>query len=107
MNNQNSFYVIATLGFLALMIFSFPLQADNNVAKAKYQICSACHGAKGEGGIGPALAGKSSEYITNRLRSYKLGETIGDQSALMWGQSATLTENDIDILANYLESLSQ
>ena len=37
--------------------------------KAKYAVCSACHGATGGGGMGPALAGQTVEYIAGRLRS--------------------------------------
>ncbi len=70
--------------------------------KAKYAVCSACHGATGGGGMGPALAGQTVEYIVGRLRSYKAGETVGAQSALMWGQAGMLSEDDINDLAEYI-----
>ena len=73
--------------------------------KAKYNGCLACHGANGEGGIGPQLAGQTAEYIVGRLRQYKAGETVGAQSSLMWGQAATLTEQDIADIAEYTASL--
>lgn len=72
--------------------------------KAKYAGCAACHGPNGGGGIGPMLAGQSAEYISGRLLAYKAGETIGAQSALMWGQAAMLSEQDIQDLAEYVES---
>lgn len=73
--------------------------------KAKYAGCSACHGADGGGGVGPALSGKSVEYIVGRLNSYKAGETVGSQSNLMWGQAANLSDVDINDLAEYINTL--
>ena len=73
--------------------------------KAKYAVCSACHGATGGGGMGPALAGQTVEYITGRLRSYKSGETVGAKSGMMWGQAANLSETDIQDLAEYVRIL--
>jgi len=73
--------------------------------KAKYAVCSACHGATGGGGMGPALAGQTVEYIVDRLRSYKAGETLGPQSGMMWGQAANLSETDIQDLAEYVKTL--
>jgi len=73
--------------------------------KAKYAVCSACHGATGGGGMGPALAGQTVEYIVDRLRSYKAGETVGPQSGMMWGQAANLSETDIQDLAEYVKTL--
>lgn len=73
--------------------------------KAKYGACAACHGNKGQGGIGPMLAGQSAEYISGRLLAYKAGETVGAQSSLMWGQASMLSETDIQDLAEYTASL--
>ena len=73
--------------------------------KAKYAVCSACHGATGGGGMGPALAGQTVEYIVDRLRSYKAGETLGAKSGMMWGQAANLSETDIQDLAEYVKTL--
>lgn len=72
---------------------------------AKYATCSACHGAEGQGGVGPMLAGQSVDYIVGRLTSYKAGETVGAQSSLMWGQAAGLSDTDIQDLAEYVQSL--
>ena len=78
---------------------------DDLPGKAKYAACGACHGAQGQGGVGPMLAGQTVDYIVDRLRSYKAGETIGSQSNLMWGQAAVLTEDDIADLAEYIATL--
>ena len=73
--------------------------------EAKYAACGACHGAQGRGGVGPALAGQTVEYIVNRLNQYKAGEKVGNQSNLMWGQAAGLSDQDIDDLAEYIDTL--
>ena len=64
--------------------------------------CIACHGASGQGGVGPALAGKSAEYLSQRLYAYKAGERVGMQSAMMWGQAGMLTDLDIEELSEWM-----
>ena len=78
--------------------------APADKGKRLYPVCAACHGGKGEGGIGPALAGQTSDDIIAKLAAYKAGETIGAQSALMWGQAAGLSEEDIANLAAYIST---
>lgn len=73
--------------------------------EAKYAACGACHGANGDGGVGPQLSGQTVEYIVGRLNQYKNGEKVGSQSNLMWGQAAGLSETDINDLAEYIETL--
>ena len=73
--------------------------------EAKYAACGACHGAQGGGGVGPALAGQSVEYIIGRLNQYKAGEKVGNQSNLMWGQAAGLSDQDMIELAEYIITL--
>ena len=66
--------------------------------------CAACHGQDGGGGIGPMLAGQSSNDIINKLTIYKNNGQIGAQSALMWGQAAMLSEQDIETIGNFIEA---
>ena len=65
--------------------------------------CAACHGAEGGGGVGPKLAGQSSDYISGRLTAYKNREKIGSQSAMMWGQAAMLSDNDIATIGKFIQ----
>ena len=73
--------------------------------EAKYAACGACHGSNGGGGVGPALAGQTVEYIVGRLNQYKAGEKVGNQSNMMWGQAAGLSDTDINDLAEYIVTL--
>ena len=66
--------------------------------------CAACHGADGGGGIGPMLAGQSSDDIINKLTIYKNNGQIGAQSALMWGQAAMLSDKDMETIGAFIEA---
>jgi cytochrome c553 len=82
--------------------------ADSSVAPKGtklYAGCIACHGAKGEGGIGPSFKGQTSEYIASALNEYKNNIKRGPQSALMYAQAAALSENDIKELSKYIITL--
>jgi cytochrome c553 len=75
------------------------------LGKQAYAGCIACHGAQGEGGVGPSLAGQSVSDIDSKLVQYRNGETRGSQSALMWSQAAQLDDTAIANLAAYIQSL--
>ena len=77
------------------------------LGQAAYAGCIACHGAQGEGGIGPGLAGQSATDIAEKLLQYKAGETRGAQSALMWSQAAQLSSTDIENLAAFIARQQQ
>jgi len=66
--------------------------------------CAACHGVDGGGGIGPKLAGQTSDYISGRLITYKNNGTVGSQSALMWGQAGMLSDKDIQTIGDFIEA---
>ncbi len=70
-----------------------------------YAGCIACHGAQGEGGIGPSFKGSKSEYIAAALVQYKNKEERGAQSALMYAQAAALSDKDIKDLSKYIVTL--
>ncbi len=83
-------------------------EAERNpveIGRALYVSCQACHGASGEGGIGPQLASRNSSYVAEALTAYKNGETRGTNSAMMWGVAAALSDADIENLSIFVESL--
>jgi cytochrome c553 len=97
-----------TGGMLALARAKAEADASASPAelgKQAYAGCIACHGAGGEGGIGPALVGQSASDINAKLVQYRSGETRGSQSALMWSQAATLDDAAIENLAAYIQTL--
>ena len=66
--------------------------------------CAACHGQQGQGmGAFPALAGRDSEYVSQRLYAYKNRETIGNMSSTMWAQAGMLSDQDIQTLSEFIQ----
>ena len=58
--------------------------------------CAACHGNEGQGmAVFPKLAGQNSEYIIDRLTTYKNRGEVGNMSSTMWSQAAMLSEQEI------------
>lgn len=97
-----------TGGILALQAAAAEAKAEASPAelgRSTYTGCIACHGANGEGGIGPQLAGQSAADIADKLRRYKAGATLGGQSNLMWSQAGMLSDRDIDNISAFVETL--
>jgi cytochrome c553 len=97
-----------TGGVVALQVAAAAARAEaspEELGQQAYAGCVACHGANGEGGVGPQLAGQSAADIADKLLRYKAGETVGSQSSLMWSQAAMLSEQDIDNIAAFVETL--
>jgi len=98
-----------TGGFLAVMATQAEAKANASPAELgekAYAGCIACHGSRGEGGVGPMLAGQTSEAIYGKLQQYRNGETRGPQSALMWSQASTLGDEDMKNIGEFVQSLS-
>ena len=95
-----------TLVLATALILSVSAQAqDVAQGKAKYASCSACHGAQGQGGVGPKLQGQKSEAIVQKLTAYKNKQQVGPQSQLMWGMAGALSPDDIKNIAAYTATL--
>lgn len=85
-----------------------PVKSPTSVprtAPAAAQVCTACHGVDGVGILPeyPTLAGQHRDYIEQALHAYRKGAR---QSALMNGFAATLTDADIQTLAEYFAQQS-
>jgi thiosulfate dehydrogenase len=69
--------------------------------------CEQCYGL-GTYGIGvnfPALAGQNALYIIQQLRDWKQNKRSGDTNGLMKMVADKLTDDEIQAVANYMESL--
>jgi cytochrome c553 len=75
------------------------------LGRTAYAGCAACHGASGQGGIGPQLTGRSQDFIVDALTAYKNRETRGAQSAIMYPSAAALSDADMRNLAAYIDTL--
>ena len=66
--------------------------------------CSACHGVDGGKTIMPnypKIKGQNKQYIVEVLKAYRSGKRQGGNAAIMIGQSANLSDSDIEAIADY------
>jgi len=73
--------------------------------KEKAKTCAACHGEDGNAtasAIYPRLAGQYHDYLARALHEYKSGER---KNAIMAGFVSTLSEAEIQGLADYYGSM--
>ena len=92
-----------------LSLVAFPsLAGDAEAGKAKAAVCAACHGVDGKAVIPgyPNLAGQNEQYLVSSITAYRNGDRkpVGN-AAVMVGQAAALSDDDIANLAAYFSSL--
>lgn len=89
------------------------LNGDATRGQTLYQVCTACHGSKGEGNQtlnAPPLAGQADWYLVKQLQNYKKGERGShsqDINGLIMRQSMALLTSDTDIqdVVSYINTL--
>jgi cytochrome c553 len=72
-----------------------------------FKKCAACHGANAEKsalGKSQVIAGWDATKVADALKGYKAGTYGGAMAGLMKGQVATLSDADIQALAEYISS---
>lgn len=71
-----------------------------------YVKCAGCHGSDGKTkalGKSAIIAGQSADELKKKLDAYKAGNrNVSGMGALMQGQVASLDENQIAVLADYI-----
>ena len=95
---------------LLAAIVALPVQAESLVdgsadnGKTRAIVCSACHGPEGNSisPMWPNLAGQNANYLVAQLEAFKSG-TRSDP--IMSGQAMALSEQDMQDLAVYFETL--
>ncbi|MGF1551871.1 MAG: c-type cytochrome [Paracoccaceae bacterium] len=66
-------------------------------------VCRNCHGPTAKGMASyPRLAGQSAAYLSSRLETYRAGETVSYNSALMIPHARELSDADIDDVVAYI-----
>lgn len=79
-------------------------------AESDVKQCGNCHGENGMGrgkniSMFPIVAGQNRNYLVAQLKEYRAGTRLNDISGLMTYASKNLSDNDIELLADYLSSL--
>ena len=103
--------------FLALLAFQFVVllgartlyaqEVDFSSVEMKWKTCAACHGNQAQGKPGfPSLNWMEEDYIVEALTDYKQMINRGDMSGIMFGQAATLKDEEISLMAKYIKELN-
>ncbi len=79
-----------------------PVAAPAASGASVYGSCVGCHGAAGEGGVGPKLAGQSVAELVDKLTKYKSGEQVGPMTAMMAPMAQGLSADDITAVSEYI-----
>jgi cytochrome c553 len=71
------------------------------------RVCTTCHGLYGKTSISPYpnLAGQNRDYLVYALKSYRDRDRNGGLANIMQQQAASLSEADINSIADYFSSL--
>jgi cytochrome c553 len=98
-----------------LLALAGPAAAAGNIERGKQkadQVCAACHAVGGDWNKPlqpeyPRLAGQYRDYLVTTLNAYKQGEKsqIGRKNAIMAGQAAALSRQEIEDISAFLASL--
>ncbi len=96
---------MATAGLMTFGASAFAGDAAKGQELFNSSSCAGCHGANGEGGVGPKLAGQSADDIKAKLHKYKAGEQVGPMTSMMAPMAAGLSDADIDNIAAYIATL--
>jgi len=70
-----------------------------------YGLCVGCHGATGEGGVGPKLQGRPKAELMAALEEYKAGKQRGALTSMMAPNVQGMSEHDLDAVATYITTL--
>jgi cytochrome c553 len=82
-----------------------PAKVVKGKAKASEMLCTMCHlgGFKGQNEI-PRVAGQHHDYVVKQMKDFREGRRTNDAGTMV-SVSRTLSDEDIEHLAQYLASL--
>jgi len=106
---MSKFVKISTsLTAIAVLTFGASAFAADGAATYTAKGCTACHGADGKTPIMPAypkIAGQNKEYIEQQMKDIKSGARNNGQTAAMKAIMASVSDEEITVLAEYLSGL--
>ncbi len=99
---KNLFYSLILLPLLSVA-------GDIENGKLKSASCAACHGDNGVSAnpVWPKLAGQNAKYLASQLYEFRKGSDGNRNNAVMYGIAAVLSDDDIEDLSAYYESLDK
>jgi len=102
---------VALCGAIAMMtLLPVALAATDPVSagREKFVQCATCHGADGRSTVVPQypkIGGQSAPYVVIALKAYRDGRRQGTYAAMMAAAAKPLSDDEIENLAAYIESL--
>ena len=99
---------LGLLAFQGVVLFYgstlYAEEVDFSSVEMKWKTCAACHGNEAQGKPGfPSLNWMEEEIIVEALTDYKQMINRGDMSGIMFGQAATLSDEEIELMAKYIK----
>jgi cytochrome c553 len=102
------FFVCVAVVLPALAVGALAAPDRMALGRDKFVQCAACHGADGRSTVipqYPKIGGQSGPYVINALKAYRDGRRQGSYAAIMAAVAKPLSDDDIENLAAYVESL--
>ena len=97
-----AFQLVVLLGARTL----YAQEIDFSSVEMKWKTCAACHGNEAQGKPGfPSLNWMEEDYIVEALTDYKQMINRGDMSGIMFGQAATLSDEEVVLMAKYIKEV--
>lgn len=99
------------LSAAALLLAALPLSAmaADGASLYKTKTCSACHGKDAKTPLMPnypKIAGQNSAYTLQQMKDIKSGARDNAQAASMKGVMHLVTDEEMQVLADYLATLT-
>ena len=67
-----------------------------------YATCVGCHGASGEGGVGPKLRGQSKADLIKKIKGYRDGKQFGSMTSMMASNVQNLSDEEVERVVSYI-----
>ena len=98
-----------TAAALLLAVSPLSAMAADGASLYKTKTCSACHGKDAKTPLMPnypKLAGQSAAYTLQQMKDIKSGARNNGQSASMKGVMHLVTDEEMQVLSDYLATLA-
>lgn len=99
--------ILMSLGLIGFLITTSAFSADEG-AKIDGKLCSICHGRGGttSSELFPQLAGQPAPYFVNQMKAFR-DKSRSEENAkrFMWGISSRLSDDEIQQLAAFYETV--
>ena len=107
--NQSKLFPALSAAALLLAVSPISAMAADGAILYKTKTCSACHGKDGKTPLMPnypKVAGQNSAYALQQMKDIKSGARNNGQAASMKGVMHLVTDEEMQVLSDYLATLT-